>query len=366
MKAFWKRERVFCIAAACAVLSLCFVPPDSTYLTYVDWRVLGLLLSLMTVVALARRCGVFLTLAHRLTRGGASFRRLRLTLVLLPYFTSMCITNDVALLTFVPFTITLLEMANRRDAVVGTVVWQTVAANLGSMALPVGNPQNLYLYDRFGLTAPAFFAVVLPLALAGLVLVTAGGAAVKNEPVQASPLAAQPPVDPRRAVFYGVLFALCLLTVFRILPWQVLLAVVLLGALCTDRRALGEVDYILLLTFICFFVFSGNMGRIPAVREVLSGWMARDALVTSVAASQIISNVPAAVLLSGFTDSWQALLAGVDIGGLGTPVASLASLISLKCYLRAEGARAGKFLLYFTAVNVFVLAVLYVCAVLLL
>ena len=278
--------------------------------------------------------------------------------VLLPFFCSMAVTNDVALITFAPFALLLLDQMDCRAAAVPLLVLQTIAANLGSMATPVGNPQNLYLYGAYGLSAGDFFPVVLPLAGISLACLTAAALPVLPRDLQIPPVHPQPLRQPGKLALYGALFLLCLLTVFRILPYG-LLTVLVLGTLAAVEPALlRKLDVSLLCTFICFFVVSGNLGRLPAVHGFLQSLLERSTLLTGVLTSQIISNVPAAVLLSGFTDNWRELLLGVDIGGLGTPVASLASLITLKLYLRSPGARPARYLAVFTAWNAALLAVL--------
>ncbi len=354
---FIKRELVFCLALLLAILSAFFVPPSREYVSYIDFRVLGLLWCLMTVVAGLRSCGVFDALsAALLHRNVSRGRMLSVILVMLPFFASMAVTNDVALLTFVPFTIGLLSSAKCEKVIPPMLVLQTLAANLGSMATPVGNPQNLYLYGAYSMTASEFFSAVLPFAGVAFVLLTLCALPLLPE---SFPVAHLPPVPAKKKklLFFTVLFALCLLSVFRFLAWQWLLAAVFLSVLLFDRRLIAAADYPLILTFICFFIFSGNLGKIDAVNAALRAWMGKNAFLTAVLASQVISNVPAAVLLSGFTDAGTALLLGTDIGGLGTPVASLASLITLKFYLHTPNRRAGRFLAVFLGANAAFLAI---------
>ncbi len=356
---FCKREAVLCITALCAAVTMLLVPPDTAYLTYIDFRVLALLFCLMAVVAGLQSCGLFTLLAEKMLAGRRPLRLLSLTLVLLPFFTSMLVTNDVALLTFVPFAILVLQMIGYTRLLPWVVVLQTVATNLGSMATPVGNPQNLYLYSAFSLTARSFFGTVLPLTAFSLALLIPLSLCVPGDTLEVRLPNGPQPADRRGLVLFGALFLLCLLTVFRVLPWPLLLAVVLAGLLLFSRGVLRRVDYGLLLTFVFFFIFAGNLGRIPAAREFLMQLMQRYPLTVSTAASQVISNVPAAVLLSDFTENAPALLAGVNIGGLGTPVASLASLISLKLYLHTPEARGGRYLALFSGINVLFLALLF-------
>jgi Na+/H+ antiporter NhaD/arsenite permease-like protein len=226
------------------------------------------------------------------------------------------------------------------------------------MATPVGNPQNLFLYAAYGLSAGDFFSTVLP--LAGISLVCLCAAAVTVLPKQLPAFVLEPATldQPKKLAVYGVLFVLCLLTVFRVVHYGILTAVVLLAIAVMEPKELKHLDFALLATFVCFFIVSGNLGRVEAVQNFLQGLLEKNALLTAVGTSQVISNVPAAVLLSGFTDQWKPLLQGVNIGGLGTPIASLASLITLKLYLRWPGAKAGNFILLFLLANLLGLVIL--------
>ena len=348
----WLRgEPVLVISALCALASMLLTPPSAAYLGYIDQRVLILLFSLMAVVAGLQDCGLFEVLAQKLLSGRRRMKVLTLLLVLLPFFSSMLVTNDVALLTFVPFAVLTLGLVGRQERLIPVVVLQTLAANLGSMATPVGNPQNLYLYNTYAMAPGQFFAVILPLTLVSLIALTAACLVGKDETIEVRFPEKATVRHVRRLVLLVVLFALCLLCVFHVIGEWVLLAVVLVSLLIAGRDLLPRVDYALLATFVCFFVFAGNIGAVPALRELLTKALDWNAAVVSGLASQVISNVPAALLLSGFTDDWRGLLLGTDIGGLGTPVASLASLISLKLYLRTPGARLGRYLLVFTGAN---------------
>ena len=364
IKAFLKQETVLCVAAVCAVATMLLVPPDAAYPGYIDLRVLCLLLCLMAVVAGFQSCGAFRWLAFQLLRRGGGGHLLSVILVLLPFFSSMLVTNDVALLTFVPFTLLLLEQVGCASAVIPMLVLQTIAANLGSMATPVGNPQNLFLYAAYSLTAGEFFSATLPLTAVSLVCLTAAALPVLPKALPALKLEWETLQQPRKLAVYAVLFVLCLLTVFRILPYGVMTVIVLASIAVMEPTLRRGLDIALLATFVCFFIVSGNLGRVEAVRAFLQSLLGRSTLLTAVGTSQVISNVPAAVLLSGFTDQWRPLLEGVNIGGLGTPIASLASLITLKLYLRWPGARAGRFLLVFSLANVAGLAVLLAAAML--
>ena len=355
---FAKREAVFCVSLLAAVVSMFFVPPSGEYFSYINWNVLALLWCLMAVVAGFRRCGVFERLtAALLGKFGGNGHLLAVILVLLPFFTAMVVTNDVALLTFVPFTLGLLSTAGCLEKAAPLLVLQTAAANLGCVATPVGDPHNLYLFDYYAMTPGEFFPVVLPLAGLGLLCVSAAAFPVLPKAMPEFRFHHAGKIEKRRFFPLLALFVLCLCTVLRLLPWWILLPIVFAGVLILDKRLLAEPDYILLLTFLCFFVFSGNLGRIAPVRELLRGLMEKNALLTSILASQVISNVPASVLLAPFTSQGMALLVGTDIGAFGTPIASLASLITLKFYLHSEGRKPGKYIAIFLAVNIAVLLI---------
>ena len=358
IREFIKKEAVLCIAALCAVATMLLVPPDREYLHYIDFRVLCLLLCLMGVVAGFKSQGAFQWLTYQLLRRIKNGRILSLTLVLLPFFCSMLVTNDVALIVFIPFTLALLADLGYEKHMIPVIVLQTVAANLGSMATPVGNPQNLFLYAAYSLSAGEFFCVVLPLTALSLAALAVASlpalpAALPGREMEEAQLKSI-----RSMLVYGALFLLCLLTVFRVVHYLITTAIVVAALFLLDRKLLKEIDFMLLLTFVCFFIVSENLGRVEAVRTFLQNLLAKNTLLTAVGASQIISNVPAAVLLSPFTDNWRDLLSGVNIGGLGTPIASLASLITLKLYLRWPGASTLKFMGVFLLANLAGLAIL--------
>ena len=351
IKAFIKKETVLVIAAICAVLTMFLIPLDKSYIEYIDLRVLCLLLCLMAVVAGFKAVGAFRWLTFQLLRRVHSGRILSITLVMLPFFSSMLVTNDVALLVFVPFTLALLVQLGCEQAAVPMLVLQTIAANLGSMATPVGNPQNLFLYAAFNLTAGEFFSAVLPLTAISFLALAASAIPVLPKALPELKLEEEALGSKVHLAVYGILFLICLLTVFRVVPYGITTVLVLIAIAILDRKLLKELDIALLATFVCFFIVSGNLGRVEAVRDFLANLLGRNTLLTATATSQVISNVPAAVLLAGFTDQWKALLQGVNIGGLGTPIASLASLITLKLYLRHPGCKAAKFLGLFTLAN---------------
>ena len=366
---FIKQEAVLSVAAVLALLSAFFVPPDGAYLGYIDFRTLAILFSLMTVMAGLRQQGIFDRMGRALLALTGSTLQLVLVLVGLCFFGSMFITNDVSLLTFVPFTFVVLNSLGaeaRKKLILPVVCMQTIAANLGSMLTPIGNPQNLYLYGRSGMGMGAFVALMLPYTLASLALLAGwavwlcrGGSPVRKG--TGGPfLAPQQSVaaDGRIIWMDAALFVVCLLAVVRVLPYPVAFGAVLAATLLVDRATLGRVDYSLLLTFVAFFVFIGNLGRVEAFSDWLRQIIAGREVLVAVLASQVTSNVPAALLLSGFTQDVQALIIGTNLGGLGTLIASMASLISYRQIAREEPAGKGRYFALFTLSNLLFLAVL--------
>ncbi len=364
--AFFKRETVLCVAALLAVISVFLVPPSAKYMDYIDFRVLALLFCLMLVVAGLQDIGAFRSLGARLLGGVRNTRQLCLILVLLCFFTSMFITNDVALITFVPFAVMILEIAEQRQLLIPVTVLQTIAANLGSMLTPIGNPQNLYLYTAFSVPMTDFLGYMLPLALLALAVLVAFTFFQKKVPLSVMSPEESAPVPRLKLLLYLLLFAVCLCCVVRILSWQAMLAVLLVSVFFIEKNLFKRVDYLLLLTFVCFFVFIGNIKCLPAVSSLLRSLLKGRELLWGILSSQFISNVPAAILLSGFTENVRALLYGVNLGGLGTLIASLASVISYRAYSAGRDASRGAYLKTFTLYNIAFLLILAVAAALLL
>ena len=361
--AFFKKETILCISGILAFVSAFIIPPDAGYIEYCDFKVLILLFCLMAVMGGFQQLGVFDRMANLLLARARKMRQLATTLVMLCFFSAMFVTNDVALITFVPFTIMLLERANLREKMIPIIVLQTIAANLGSMLTPVGNPQNLFLYTISGMGMGEFFSITLPYVGVSyfflyVLCYLQGRTPLETE--KQEPKKQWTSHDKGFLVALGLLFILCLLAVFHLAPHQVVLVVILVWFIFFQKGILKDLDYNLLLTFIFFFILIGNLGRIPAVRNTLQELLLGREVIVSFLASQFISNVPAAVLLSEFTDSYAALIAGVNIGGLGTLIASMASLISYKYYAQAEGARKGKYMIHFTIWNIIFAVILLV------
>ena len=369
VKVFFQKEPVFCISLLLALASCLLVHPDWDYLAYPDYRTLALLFCLMIVVAGFQSLGVFALLGRTLLRMARSVRRLSLMMVALCFFCSMVITNDVTLITFVPFTMLVFRMIDRPERLVRLVVLETVAANLGSMATPIGNPQNLYLCTSSGISMGQFARAVLPYAGIALVLLLTVVWIQRDELIPDVTLYGGDE-DKKRKLLPAVrpfvaLLALCLLVVFRVLPYLPVLLCVAAVVVALDRSLFRSVDYFLLLTFLCFFLFVGNIKRIPEISNVLTQLVSGRELWAGILASQVISNVPAAILLAEFAQDLPTLITAVNLGGLGTLIASLASLISFQLFARDYPEKKGVFLKAFTGWNLVFLLVLSAAAVVL-
>lgn len=371
---FLKKEVVLVVAVVLAVVSMFVVTPDKEYIDYIDFSTLSILFSLMAVMAGLQTAGVFREIAEALLGKVRKVWQLVLILVMLCFFFSMFITNDVALITFVPFTFIILELLGgetEQKLIIPVVVLQTIAANLGSMLTPIGNPQNLYLYGQAGIGIVEFMQILLPYTVVSFLLLLVlclyfgkkgaqGGTTQAMERFQNRTSQTHLSGSKWDILRYLVLFVLCLLTVAKVkwFPYWVTLLIVVVALLLFDRKLFARIDYSLLLTFVGFFVFIGNMGRIPAFRDFLQGIIAGNEVLTAVISSQVISNVPAALLLSGFTDNYEALILGTNLGGLGTLIASMASLISYKYIVKENKCSKGAYFGFFTIANIVFLAVL--------
>ena len=404
--AFLREHAVLAVSAVAAVASMVAVPPDGAYLGYFDGKTLGCLFCVLAVASALRLMGAFDRAARTVIARFGSPRSLALALVLTTAALSCVATNDMALIMMLPLSAATLVGAGRARLIPAVFVLQSLAANLCGMIVPFGNPQNLYLYSYYGLHLGDFLrTMALPFAISVVGVVTATwwlagrpgrkkasaeatrGITTAKAPASSTPAAraaigaaAEPatapvprrpmPLSRRRLGAYGVLLALTLLAVFRVLPIAVAVAAVAATLAALDRRALAAVDWSLLATFACFSVFAGNLARIPELAAWLGPLMDDHGLVISAGASQVISNVPAAVLLSHFTDAWQPLLVGVNIGGAGTLVGSLASLITLQHFTSVRKVfpqtrdvpelSTGRFLGLFTLLNVAFLVILLV------
>ncbi len=350
-------DPVLVIAWILAVISAFIVCPDAQYKGYIDFRSLGILWGLMIIIQGLRENSIFEKIGDMLLSKVKKSWQLAAVLVFLCFVSSMFITNDVALITFVPFALMTLSSCRREDLMIPVIVLQTVAANLGSMLTPIGNPQNLYLYGLTGMGIGEFVLCMLPYSLLAAVLLFASfiflpGKAKALDGRKKDYNIVRHFGSTKQIVIYLMLFVIALLSVLRLVPWYIMVIAVLAVVAVMDGKILLRADYILLLTFIGFFIFTGNMGRMEFVKESLTKLMAGREFITSVITSQFISNVPATLMLSGFTQNYKELLAGVNVGGLGTLIASMASLISFKAYSNDYKESRGKYLLTFTGVNI--------------
>ena len=347
---FFRSNVVMTVALCAALLTSIVVPVDVQYLGYFDVKTLACLFCVLAVVCALKNIQFFYILAERIVR---LFRNARLSVLALVYITfigSMLIANDMALLTFLPLGYFVLSSTGKEKYMAFTFIMQNIAANLGGMLTPFGNPQNLYLYTRFAIPTFEFMKImVLPFAVAIALITACCLIFVKPEPLEIKNEHVQLPV--KRTILYMALFLLSIAIVFRGIPYWIGLLVIPLVLFFADPDALYAVDYPLLLTFVFFFVFSGNMARITPVRMLFSALMERSTLLFSVLSCQVISNVPSAILLSQFTGNYADLLVGVNIGGVGTLISSLASLITFSQYTSHNPGKTGYYVKLFSAFN---------------
>ena len=357
IEAFIKKNTVLCIAIVAAFVTSLVVPPDAEYLGYFDFKTLTCLFCTLACICALRNIRFFVTLAHKIISVCKNTRLCVLTLVYITFIGSMFLANDMALLTFLPLGYLVLSSTGKEKYMAFTFVMQNIAANLGGMLTPFGNPQNLYIYSAFNIPTGEFVSIMaLPFAISIAVITACCLIFVKKEALE---IREEETKIPRlRAIVYLVLFALSIVIVFRIIPYQIGLVIVPVVLFFMDRDALKKVDYPLLLTFCAFFVFAGNMARIPLVRAMFEILLEKNTLIFSALSCQFISNVPSAVLLSQFTENYRELLLGVNIGGAGTLIASLASLITFREYTKHNPKGTKKYIAVFSAFNFGMLALL--------
>ena len=354
---FAKKNVVMLVAMVAAAVTCFLVPPDRAYLDYFDVKTLTCLFCVLAVVCALKNINFFYMLAKKIVR---LFRNARMSILALVYITfigSMLIANDMALLTFLPLGLFVLSTTGKGKYMAFTFIMQNIAANLGGMLTPFGNPQNLYLYTKFNIPNLEFMTIMAPPFVVAVVLITLCCLIfVKPEPLEMKDEKIQMPAA--RTVIYLLLFVLAIAIVFRGIPYWIGLIVIPIALVFLDRKALKMVDYPLLLTFVFFFIFSGNMARIEAVRWLFSLLLEKSTLLFSVASCQVISNVPSAILLSQFTTNYRDLLLGVNIGGVGTLIASLASLITFREYTKQNKGKTRYYILLFSAFNFAFLVIL--------
>jgi Na+/H+ antiporter NhaD/arsenite permease-like protein len=356
--AFFKKEPVLCIAAALAAVSMLFVPPNAEYLGYIDFKTLACLFCLMASVKGLERGGALKYVSLAIAGRIKTLRALAFFLVFACFFFAMFVTNDVSLIAIIPIAFTILSVCGMESWSAFLVVLQTIAANIGSSLTPIGNPQNLYLFTRYEMPLGEFLWTMLPIVAVGGFLLALSCLFIPNLKLSKTETHSGEPIKKRGLVFYTALFILSVLTVFGFLPYWAAAAAVFLAVLLFDRKTLFAVDYSLLVTFVVIFLFVGNLARIEPIHAFLSSITEANTLLTSILTSQATSNVPAAILLSGFTDNAKELLAGVNIGGLGTLIASMASVISYKMYASVHKGQTGRYMLLFSLWNLAFLALL--------
>lgn len=354
--AFIKGHAVLCVAIVAAAITAFIVPPDRQYLDYFDFKTLTCLFCTLAVVCALRNVRFFTALARKIVQLFKNTRACILALVYITFLGSMLIANDMALLTFLPLGYFALSSTGKTKYMAFTFIMQNIAANLGGMLTPFGNPQNLYLYTKFNIPTGDFMAIMLPPFCISVALITLCCFFVKKESLTIPEEPIRLPIV--RTVIYALLFTLSIVIVFRIIPFIVGFIVIPLVLLFMDKKALKQVDYPLLFTFVAFFIFAGNMSRIQTVQNFFGSLMQKSPLLVSVFSCQIISNVPSAILLSQFTLDYAPLLVGVNIGGTGTLISSLASLITFQEYAKHEPNKIGKYILLFSLFNFAFLSVL--------
>lgn len=355
--AFVKKNAVMCIALTAAVITSFIVPPDSEYFGYFDYKTLTCLFCVLAVVCALKNINFFYMLARKVVQFFKAARMSILALVYITFIGSMLIANDMALLTFLPLGYFVLTSTKKEKYMAFTFIMQNIAANLGGMLTPFGNPQNLYLYSKFNIPNLEFMQIMAPPFVLSVVLITISCFIfVKPEPLELSD--EKIVLSPGRTILYLCLFAVSIAIVFRGIPYWIGLVITPSVLMFADRKALKAVDYGLLFTFVFFFIFAGNMARIDAVRELFSALLNKSTLLVSVLSCQFISNVPSAILLSQFTQNYADLLLGVNIGGVGTLIASLASLITFREYVKHNPGKSGYYIGVFSAFNFAFLIVL--------
>ncbi|WEV69895.1 SLC13 family permease [Bifidobacterium sp. ESL0775] len=380
-----KNDTILVVATILAIISCFIVPPDRQYLGYIHLNTISQLVCLMLVVCGFQRIGVFHIIGTKLLEHVHTESALIISLVSLTFFSAIFITNDVSLVTFIPFAISVLVMAKMEDKTVLVVTLMTIGANTGSMLTPVGNAHNLYLKSVSKMPTSEFLEVMGPFSFASAILLLvvilvvfrrrssqADFAGLGRKGIEQSlfaPQSEQKPDEVRvinygagyggwRSIVYVVLFLICIFTVSGSIPLWLMCVLVFGAFLICDRRAFLKVDWSLPLTFIMFFIFIGNMRRVPEFSNFVASIVNQHPMEVAVASSQVISNVPTSILLSGFCSQWRELIIGTNLGGLGTLIASMASLISYQQIARKYPDKKGRYLLVYTVTNVLFLAVL--------
>lgn len=355
IKSFIRKEPVLAAASILAFVTMFIMPPDKAYIKYIDFKTILCLLSLMIALKGIECEGLIAVVSTKLSSKLGNLRNLTFLLVFACFFSSMLMTNDVALIAFVPVTLTILSVCKMNMYASFIIVLQTLAANIGSSLTPIGNPQNLFLFIRYGFAPMKFLMIMLPFVLFSGVLLTISCLLMPNLSIQQKSLDV-PVVRSKVAIIYIVMFFLAVMAVFGVFPYWVSTIVIATVTFFMDKQTLIKVDYNLLFTFAAIFIFVGNIARIEWLNELISEWVKTDTMLTALVSSQFISNVPAAVMLSGFTDNAVDLVLGVNMGGMGTLIASMASVISYKLYAKTFPNEIKRYFIIFTVTNILFLA----------
>lgn len=347
---FSKKQFVLTVAIIAMAVTCLFVPVDRAYLGYFNFRTLATLFCTLAVVSAFSHIHVFEILSKNIVLKLHNLRNATLGLVFITFFGSMLLANDMALLTFLPLGFFVLNSTDNKQAMAFTFIMQNIAANLGGMVTPFGNPQNLYLYSYYGIDTMEFVKLMLPSFLAATVLIIVCCLFVKPTPLTLKN-DEEYVLDKKRTLIYSVLFVASILIVFRVVPYVLGTVVITIALLFLDKDSIKEVNYPLLATFCVFFVFSGNMARIPAVSAFFEYLLPKNTLLFGILSCQFISNVPSAVLLSHFTGDYASLLPAVNIGGCGTLIASLASLITFSEFKKHNPEKVKGYIIKFSVIN---------------
>lgn len=354
---FIKSEVVLSVAIVLAIITCFFVPPDKEYLGYFDYSTLICLFCMLAVVAGLKSTNVFELISRKLIGLFHTRRAVIYALVFGTFFFDMIVANDMSLITFLPLTYIVLHSTKNDKYLAFTFIMQTIAANMGGMITPYGNPQNLYLYSYYNINTTEFFSILLIQSITVAVLLWICCAFVHNEPLKLRKNS-KIIISKKELYIYSILFILVILSIFRVIPYLITLAIVVLTILIVDRKRFKQIDYALIATFFVFFIFSGNIARIPAIKEFISEIVVKNTLLAGIVSCQFISNVPTAIFLSKFTTNYRELLISVNIGSLGILISSLASLITLKEFLKHQPKNFWKYLIMYTIFNTLFLVVL--------
>lgn len=354
---FIKREIVLSIATVLTVITCFIIPIDKEYLGYFDYNTLICLFCMLAVVAGLKNTKIFELISRKMIGLFHTRRTVIYALVYGTFFFDMIVANDMSLITFLPLTYIVLHSTRNDKYLAFTFIMQTIAANMGGMITPYGNPQNLYLYSYYNIPTSEFFGILLVQSITVAILLYICIAFIPNEKLKLK-RDTKITIEKNKLVIYTVLFILVILGIFRVLPYILVLAIVILTIAITDIKRFKKVDYALLATFCVFFIFSGNIARIPAIKDFISNIVVKNTLLAGIVSCQFISNVPTAIFLSKFTTNYRELLISVNIGSLGILISSLASLITLKEFLKHQPKNFWKYLGLFTIYNIIFLVAL--------